>query len=92
VVHVTAHFFKRPLAIVMPQASTSNISATRDGSGSASGSPQSGRPDELLLRKERALQKKQFRKRIVWDVGVWGMFVGGVAGLVWAAGKIGRRW
>ncbi|KAF8869583.1 hypothetical protein CPB84DRAFT_1803853 [Gymnopilus junonius] len=27
--------------------------------------------DELLLRKERALQKKQFRKRIVWDIGVW---------------------
>jgi hypothetical protein len=35
--------------------------------------PQSARAvhDELLQRKERALQKKQFKKRIIWDVGAW---------------------
>ena len=91
VVHVIAHFFKRPLAIVMPQASTPHTSAVRGGSGSGSGSPQSGRPDELLLRKERALQRKQFKKRVVWDVGVWGMFVGGTMGLVWVVGRVARR-
>jgi len=94
VVHVTAHFFKRPLAIVMPQVSTPRNSTTRDGSGSGSGlgGPQSRHPDELLLRKERALQRKQFKKRVVWDVGVWGMFVGGAMGLVWAVGRVARRW
>lgn len=91
VVHVTAHFFKRPLAIVMPQ-STPPESAPRDGSWSGSRSPHSGRPDELLLRKERALQRRQFKKRIVWDVGVCGMCVGGAAGLVWAVGRVARRW
>jgi hypothetical protein len=45
-----------------------------------------------LLRKERALQKKQFKRRIVWDVGVWGMFVWGGVGLVWAVGRVARRW
>jgi hypothetical protein len=91
-VHIIAHFFKRPLAIVVPQTATAPTSATRDNSGSALASPQSARPDELLLRKERALQKKQFKRRIVWDVGVWGMFVWGGIGLVWTVGRVAGRW
>jgi len=35
--------------------------------------------DELLLRKERAMQKKRFRKRIVWDIGVWTLFLASMA-------------
>lgn len=53
------------------------------GSGSGSGlSPGAAASDaraasdvnELLQRKERALQKKQLRRRIVWDLGVWVQF------------------
>lgn len=76
----------------MPQASTPRPSTADSSSSSGLGNPQSGRPDELLLRKERALQRKQFKKRVVWDVGVWGMFVGGSMGLVWFVGRVARRW
>jgi len=50
---------------------------------SANGSPVSrGIHDELLQRKEIALQRRQARKRIVWDIGVWlqlGLFAVGSA-------------
>ena len=79
-VHISTHFFKRPLTIVIPRkpaqqnSSAQNSAANDDGQGIGSTSRQSSPKavhDELLLRKERALQKKQFRKRIVWDIGVW---------------------
>ncbi|KAF9046222.1 hypothetical protein BJ165DRAFT_1403704 [Panaeolus papilionaceus] len=51
-----------------------NGSSSRHGRNtSANGSPRTIH-DELLLRKERALQRRQFRRRIVWDVGVWLLF------------------
>ena len=56
---------------------------------SSSSSPESnprGVYDELLLRKERALQKKMFKKRIVWDIGVWVLLGASAAGVVIAAG------
>ena len=89
-VHISTHFFKRPLTIVIPRKSTQQHfsapdlnSAVDDGAqGIGSGSRQSSPKtihDELLLRKERALQKKQFRKRIVWDIGVWTLLFASVA-------------
>lgn len=48
--------------------------------------------DELLQRKERALQKRQSRKRIVWDVGVWLLFLLTVAGVVGAAILLVQAW
>jgi hypothetical protein len=30
-----------------------------------------------LQRKERALQKRQMRRRIVWDISAWVIFFGG---------------
>lgn len=33
--------------------------------------------DDLLQRKERSLQKRQMRRRIVWDIWAWGIFFGG---------------
>lgn len=33
--------------------------------------------DDLLQRKERALQKRQMRRRIIWDIWAWGIFLGG---------------
>ncbi|KAJ7432752.1 hypothetical protein B0H11DRAFT_2123905 [Mycena galericulata] len=81
-IHITTHFFKRPLAIVMPQ-----MPATPNPHSPPSAA------DELLQRKERALQKRQFRKRVIWDVGVWVLLlpVGG-GGFVWGAGRLAGRW
>ena len=60
--HISVHFFRRPLSIVIPKTPMATTSQ-----------PPSSRAvhDELLQRKERALQKKQFKKRIIWDVGAW---------------------
>ncbi|KAJ6585239.1 hypothetical protein B0H19DRAFT_1250109 [Mycena capillaripes] len=83
-VHITTHFFKRPLSIVVPQLPMAN-SSTHEPLPSAA--------DELLQRKERALQKHQFRKRVVWDIGVWVLLlpVGG-GGFVWGVGRLAGKW
>ncbi|KAG5646487.1 hypothetical protein DXG03_003252 [Asterophora parasitica] len=86
--HVIAHFFRRPLAIVVPQAPNTPAPGSKTQSHSQSQSP----ADELLLRKERALQKKQFKKRIVWDLGVWLLLVGGATGFVAAIGRVAGKW
>ncbi|CAK5284126.1 unnamed protein product [Mycena citricolor] len=83
-IHITTHFFQRPLSIVMPAMP------------SAPNSQQPSRPssmDELLQRKERALQKRQFRKRVIWDIGVWTLLlpVGG-GGFMWGAGHLFGKW
>ncbi|KAF7364981.1 hypothetical protein MVEN_00369000 [Mycena venus] len=57
-VHITIHFFKRPLSIVVPPELP------------MAPSPSASAADELLQRKERALQRTQWRKRVVWDVVV----------------------
>ncbi|KAF5369344.1 hypothetical protein D9758_002506 [Tetrapyrgos nigripes] len=109
-VHITTHFFKRPLSIVIPSLSTPNTplpsstfasastSSNGNGNGIGSGSsfppePLNSAHDPLLQRKEAALQKKQFRKRLVWDFGVWVLLlpVGG-GGFVWAVGTLAGRW
>ncbi|KAJ7677420.1 hypothetical protein B0H17DRAFT_1206981 [Mycena rosella] len=84
-IHITTHFFKRPLSIIMPQ-----IPATPNPYAQE---PLTSAADELLQRKERALQKHQFRKRVVWDVGVWVLLlpVGG-GGFVWGAGRLAGKW
>ncbi|PPQ69907.1 hypothetical protein CVT24_003241 [Panaeolus cyanescens] len=53
--------------------SSSGAGHSHGRSGSANGSPRTIH-DELLLRKERALQRRQFRRRIIWDIGVWLLF------------------
>lgn len=58
----------------------SNSAIDDDGIGSSSRQPgPKVIHDELLLRKERALQKKQLRKRIVWDIGTWTLLFASVA-------------
>ncbi|KAF7288532.1 hypothetical protein HMN09_01382200 [Mycena chlorophos] len=75
-IHITVHFFKQPLSIVIPQ---------RPATPSAA--------DELLQRKEDALQRRQWRKRVIWDIGVWVLLlpVGG-GGFVWGCGRIAGKW
>ncbi|KAF7314404.1 hypothetical protein MKEN_00913200 [Mycena kentingensis (nom. inval.)] len=75
-IHITIHFFKKPLSIVIPQLPATPSAA-----------------DELLQRKERALQLRQWRRRIVWDIGVWTLLlpVGG-GGFVWSVGRLAGKW
>jgi hypothetical protein len=90
-VHISTHFFKRPVTIVIPRKpvqrrpSAPDLTSAVDndahgtGSGLRQTSPTDAVYDELLLRKERALQKKQFRKRIVWDIVVWTLLLASMA-------------
>ncbi|KAG7088197.1 hypothetical protein E1B28_012214 [Marasmius oreades] len=84
--HIINHFFRQPLSIVIPsQPSTPNTSSPVGRHSSVN--------DPLLLRKEQALQKKQWRRRIAWDLGVWTLLlpVGG-GGFAWAIGTLFSRW
>ncbi|KAG6840566.1 hypothetical protein C0991_005842, partial [Blastosporella zonata] len=76
--HVIAHFFERPLTILTPHA---GAPPRESGTGA----------DELLLRKEHALQKKQFKRRIIWDLGVWLLLLGGGAGFIAAIGRVAEH-
>ena len=112
-VHVSQHFFKRPIAIVVPPQtpltpthSHSPSSAAGDEESRAAShrgpldsvqtsSPRAGTSrvhDELLLRKERALQRRQFRRRIVWDVGVWALLITSVVGMIGYGGYLAGAW
>ncbi|KAF9450556.1 hypothetical protein P691DRAFT_457328 [Macrolepiota fuliginosa MF-IS2] len=46
--------------------------------------------DVLLQRKERALQKRQMRRRIIWDIWAWVIFLGGFVVLGWATRVLGN--
>ncbi|KAJ7367175.1 hypothetical protein DFH08DRAFT_729664 [Mycena albidolilacea] len=86
-IHITIHFFKRPLAIVVPPPELPLTPSPSADQGLPSAA------DELLQRKERALQRTQWRKRVVWDVGVWVLLlpVGG-GGVVWGVGRLAGKW
>jgi hypothetical protein len=87
-VHITIHFFKRPLAIVVPPPEMPMESPAHQGHQALPSAA-----DELLQRKERALQRRQWRKRVVWDVGVWVLLlpVGG-GGVAWGVGRLAGKW
>lgn len=101
-IHISTHFFKRPLAIVVPPRTpllhTPSDLPVDNGSNAIAGPSRTHQSsprmihDELLLRKERALQKKQFKKRIVWDIGVWLLLFASVAGVVGAFGRLAGAW
>jgi hypothetical protein len=86
-VHISTHFFKRPVTIVIPRKPVQQHSSAPDLTSAANDAHGIGSTlrqtdavhDELLLRKEKALQKKQFRKRIVWDIGVWTLLLASMA-------------
>ncbi|KAK0439922.1 hypothetical protein EV421DRAFT_1905812 [Armillaria borealis] len=82
--HIVIHYFKRPLSIIMPST---------PGPYHRSGEDSPSSHDELLQRKERALQRSQTRKRIIWDMGVWVLLlpVGG-GGFIWAIGHLTGKW
>jgi hypothetical protein len=76
--HITVHYFRRPLSIVLPP------SAARTGDGEG---------DELLQRKERSLQRRRLGRRVFWDVVSWvSVLILGVGGSAWAIGRVLRKW
>lgn len=78
ILHITVHYFKRPLSIVLP------TSLTR---------AEAGEGDELLQRKERSLQRKRFGRRLVWDVVAWVLVLPiGAGGSAWAVGRALGKW
>ncbi|KAF8501023.1 hypothetical protein F5888DRAFT_1678280 [Russula emetica] len=78
ILHITVHYFNRPLSIVLP------TSATRAGDGEG---------DELLQRKERSLQRRRLGRRLFWDVVSWvSILLLGAGGSAWAIGRVLRRW
>ncbi len=82
--HIILHHMRRPLSILVssnPRSSEANTSSLD--------------PDtqELLLRKERALQRRRSLRRIAWDLGVWFLLVPvGGGGIVWTVGRLAYVW
>ncbi|KAI9573562.1 hypothetical protein HD554DRAFT_2310743 [Boletus coccyginus] len=88
--HITIHYFRRPLAIVVPHAPSSVPNSPRSSDLGRSPSPSR---DPLLQRKEWLLQRSRFGKRLLWDVVVWIVLIPTcICALVWAAGRLARRW
>ncbi|KAI5121070.1 hypothetical protein M0805_008584 [Coniferiporia weirii] len=93
--HIILHNVRRPLSILV-QAQPLLRSGSNSSESEESDRAEDHRdPDteELLLRKERALQRRRFARRIAWDLGVWILLlpVGG-GGMVWAVGKLANAW
>ncbi|KAF9496532.1 hypothetical protein BDN71DRAFT_1588910 [Pleurotus eryngii] len=89
--HIVVHNFKRPLTIIVPTHPSTPTSLHRPSH------PEPSSPilanDELLQRKERLLQKRQFRKRLIWDIVAWLLLVPlGGGGLTWTVGKLMKKW
>jgi len=79
-IHIAVHWFKKPLSIVVPprtplvqtpSAATASFNQPPMFGGEEAGPSPRGIRDELLLRKERALQRRQLKRRIIWDLGSW---------------------
>lgn len=88
--HIVTHHFKRPLAIVVPSTPlTTSVSNTHSPSSQHTPTPF----DELLQRKERALQRRRLGRRIIWDIGVWVLLIPvGGGGFVWIVGRVLNNW
>lgn len=89
IIHITIHLFKKPLSIVVP---STPLSTSQSHSHSPySTTPTHRRPwDELLQRKERALQKRRLKYRLGWDLGAWIVAFWWAFGVGWAIGRLTR--
>ncbi|KAG0704252.1 hypothetical protein DFH29DRAFT_912547 [Suillus ampliporus] len=84
--HITIHYFRRPISIVIPHSVPNTPQTAQTPS-----SPPS--PDPLLQRKERLLQRRRLGRRVLWDVGVWLLLIPiSLFGMVWAGGRLFGKW
>ncbi|KIN96300.1 hypothetical protein M404DRAFT_1006810 [Pisolithus tinctorius Marx 270] len=90
--HVTIHYLRRPLAIVVPQEPHPVAASPRS---TIAGSRSASRPsvDPLLQRKEQYLQRRRLGKRLLWDVGIWLVLIPTcTCAFIWAAGCLLGKW
>ncbi|KAF9241157.1 hypothetical protein BU15DRAFT_45288 [Melanogaster broomeanus] len=88
--HITVHYFRRPLSIVVSQR-PSSVPGTPHSTHTQR--PPSPSPDPLLQRKERLLQRSRLTKRLLWDIGIWIILIPVCGcGLVWAGGRLALQW
>ncbi|KAH8114703.1 hypothetical protein DFH11DRAFT_1764888, partial [Phellopilus nigrolimitatus] len=91
--HIILHNMRRPLSIlVTPRSQPLPARWLRL---ERLGGPPDRDPDteELLLRKERALQRRRLGRRIMWDLGVWTLLIPvGGGGMAWAVGRFAGAW
>lgn len=95
--HIILHNMRSPLSIIVqPQLSHVRPGQDPDGETDAFEGGMFGHDrdtEELLLRKERALQRRRLGRRIMWDIGVWILLVPvGGGGLIWSIGRISGHW
>jgi phosphatidylglycerophosphate synthase len=84
--HITIHYFRRPISIVIPHSVPNTPQTIHSPTPSHS-------PDALLQRKERLLQRRRLGRRVLWDVGVWLLLIPiSVFGMVWAGGRLVGKW
>jgi hypothetical protein len=84
--HITIHYFRRPISIVIPHSVPNTPQTIHSPSPPHS-------PDALLQRKERLLQRRRLGRRVLWDVGVWLLLLPiSVFGMVWAGGRLVGKW
>ncbi|KAG2155916.1 uncharacterized protein EDB93DRAFT_1262730 [Suillus bovinus] len=84
--HITIHYFRRPISIVIPHSVPNTPQTIHPPSP-----PHSA--DALLQRKERLLQRRRLGRRVLWDVGVWLLLMPiSVFGMVWAGGRLVSKW
>ena len=95
--HIILHNMRSPLSIIVqPQSTTLRVHPDSDVDAEDDEGGVYGRDrdtEELLLRKERALQRRRLGRRIMWDIGVWILLVPvGGGGFVWSIGRIAGHW
>lgn len=84
--HITIHYFRRPISIVIPHSVPNTPHTIHTPSPPPS-------PDALLQRKERLLQQRRLGRRVLWDVGVWLLLIPiSLFGMVWAGGRLVGKW
>lgn len=84
--HITIHYFRRPISIVIPHSVPNTPHAIHTPSPPPS-------PDALLQRKEWLLQRRRLGRRVLWDVGVWLLLIPiSLFGMVWAGGRLVGKW
>lgn len=84
ILHIVHHFIRRPLTIL--------LHPTTPGPSE----PQYAREpstDELLRRKERAMQRRRMGRRCFWDTSVWVVLIPvGIVGYGYAIGRLAGQW
>lgn len=89
-IHIVHHQLRRPRSIILQQPNTPHP----DSPTLSQAQPdRDATTDELLRRKEKALQRRRSGRRILWDIGVWVLLIPvGGGGLVWVCGHLIGSW